>query len=236
MNRNYVNNTSSNILNENNDNSLNSIFNTFSNIFINEINKINLTPNNTFIEQESVINNITNLRRIIENRFPIQQQQQEQNRQQQNEQIRQENNQQINQEYLNNIFTNFNDIFNETFFNFNTEYITRRESYNININNIFSNFETVYNNFINDTIDEYIHEDVRVVVPENIFNNFEKIVINNENINIYQDKSCNICIEEFTLNETLTKLKCNHFFHQNCIKQWLTKQSKKCPICRDETI
>jgi len=101
-------------------------------------------------------------------------------------------------------------------------------------NNLLSNFESIILEFLFNENDE--QEDVKVTVPENIFNTFKTTLLTNKNINNYKDKSCNICIEEFNLNEILTTLKCNHFFHKNCIKEWLTKQSKKCPICRNETI
>jgi hypothetical protein len=45
---------------------------------------------------------------------------------------------------------------------------------------------------------------------------------------------CSICLENFIDNDKLIKLKCNHNFHHNCIKNWLCKESNKCPVCRIE--
>ena len=56
-----------------------------------------------------------------------------------------------------------------------------------------------------------------------------------------EEKTCSICLEEFTLGEKCFKLPCKdhpHFFHgekENCmgIKKWLQK-SNTCPVCRTE--
>jgi hypothetical protein len=43
--------------------------------------------------------------------------------------------------------------------------------------------------------------------------------------------SCVICMNEYNRNETILKLRCNHVFHEDCIKNWL-KIKTDCPICR----
>ena len=56
-----------------------------------------------------------------------------------------------------------------------------------------------------------------------------------------EDKTCSVCLEEFTLGEKCFKLPCKdhpHFFHgekENCmgIQKWLQK-SNTCPVCRTE--
>ena len=47
-----------------------------------------------------------------------------------------------------------------------------------------------------------------------------------------ENKQCNICLEDMSLEDNLVNLKCNHVYHNSCIKEWLTKQSTKCPTCR----
>ena len=44
---------------------------------------------------------------------------------------------------------------------------------------------------------------------------------------------CTICLVslENYLDIPISKLKCNHIFHQKCIKEWY-KNNKNCPICR----
>jgi len=44
--------------------------------------------------------------------------------------------------------------------------------------------------------------------------------------------SCSICLEEFESGEKLLKLPCNHYFHPNCIKPWLTERQPTCPLCK----
>ena len=46
----------------------------------------------------------------------------------------------------------------------------------------------------------------------------------------YNDDSCSICLEVFINKEQLVILKCNHLYHEECIKKW--NQIKNiCPLC-----
>ncbi|KAF2076479.1 hypothetical protein CYY_002219 [Polysphondylium violaceum] len=42
--------------------------------------------------------------------------------------------------------------------------------------------------------------------------------------------SCMICLNHFEDKETVTQLPCDHIFHVNCISNWLSMSSYKCPI------
>ncbi|XP_063942586.1 RING-H2 finger protein ATL20-like [Daucus carota subsp. sativus] len=47
------------------------------------------------------------------------------------------------------------------------------------------------------------------------------------------DSTCAICLSEYQPNDTLrTVPECNHYFHSNCIDEWL-KLNATCPICRN---
>lgn len=45
---------------------------------------------------------------------------------------------------------------------------------------------------------------------------------------------CSICLSEFEKTDTVRLLKCEHFFHQDCIDPYLKNYNNKCPMCRDE--
>ena len=46
-----------------------------------------------------------------------------------------------------------------------------------------------------------------------------------------QKGDCVICFDEIIEDLEIIKLfKCNHIFHKDCIKKWLTTVSNKCPI------
>lgn len=45
-----------------------------------------------------------------------------------------------------------------------------------------------------------------------------------------KDESCCICLNK--LSENVIKLKCNHYFHNNCISDWFGV-NMSCPICRE---
>ena len=60
------------------------------------------------------------------------------------------------------------------------------------------------------------------------------------NNNIYVNKksplctTCTICLEDFTINDSVIKLNCYHLFHPNCINNWIFKNItfRTCPTCR----
>jgi hypothetical protein len=47
------------------------------------------------------------------------------------------------------------------------------------------------------------------------------------------NKECSICFLEHNVNDTVTRLPCGHFYHRECINEWLRKRCT-CPICRWE--
>ncbi|OMJ70332.1 hypothetical protein SteCoe_31705 [Stentor coeruleus] len=46
------------------------------------------------------------------------------------------------------------------------------------------------------------------------------------------NETCVICLEEFKEDRKIRKLKCEHYFHSECIVQWLLDgRSSNCPLC-----
>lgn len=46
------------------------------------------------------------------------------------------------------------------------------------------------------------------------------------------DNTCSICLGEYQPKEALRTIpECNHYFHANCIDEWL-KLNATCPVCR----
>lgn len=78
----------------------------------------------------------------------------------------------------------------------------------------------------------YIYEDVKIILSEEQFNNLECKSFKELNLN--ESKECLICIENFNEDDDIIKIPCNHIFHKNCIKSWVCEESNKCPICRIE--
>lgn len=109
------------------------------------------------------------------------------------------------------------------------------DSLDLNINTSFTDsiFESLFTNF-NQFIEENLNdlEDVKVTLSEEEFNNLD--IVTDETL--IQNKQCNICLEDLQKdelsNKSLIQLQCNHMYHNTCIKEWLTKQSTKCPTCR----
>ena len=44
------------------------------------------------------------------------------------------------------------------------------------------------------------------------------------------NKECLICLESFNKQETVIQLKCDHYYHTQCIYKWFEKK-KTCPLC-----
>lgn len=48
---------------------------------------------------------------------------------------------------------------------------------------------------------------------------------------IFNNEECAICLEDYILHQELVNLKCDHKFHESCIKQWFIF-NKVCPTCK----
>ncbi|XP_042506327.1 putative RING-H2 finger protein ATL69 [Macadamia integrifolia] len=46
------------------------------------------------------------------------------------------------------------------------------------------------------------------------------------------ENTCTICLSEYQLRETIRTIpQCQHFFHADCIDEWL-RMNASCPVCR----
>ena len=63
--------------------------------------------------------------------------------------------------------------------------------------------------------------------------NFPEIVIQDINKLEEANRKCMICLEDFKAKEKVTALPCIHFFHPNCIKEWIERKNE-CPVCKFE--
>jgi hypothetical protein len=117
--------------------------------------------------------------------------------------------------------------------------------YNYNINIIRNSLhnphsQTYFSDFFNNIVSESLlraitnpesFEDVKVTISEDMFDELEDIIYDDA-LNI--DEPCNICMETYTPGQYLKKLDCGHFFHKDCVKQWLCNEKTTCPICRKD--
>lgn len=108
----------------------------------------------------------------------------------------------------------------------NNQPLVEWDSYPVNnlINNLFGLF------FDSQIIPIDDLQDIKVSITEELFNKFKNIKITNTND--FKDKLCNICIDEYKQDDIITILPCEHFFHTECIKNWLCREKVTCPTCR----
>lgn len=93
----------------------------------------------------------------------------------------------------------------------NTSVLNLEEIFNILYDNSLETFTDYYNDVLNKPIN---------VINDEQFKKFKKG---------HNKEVCAICIE--TNNECII-LPCNHTFHEECIKIWLTTKSATCPYCK----
>jgi hypothetical protein len=48
------------------------------------------------------------------------------------------------------------------------------------------------------------------------------------------DQSCGVCLVQFEGDDVVRCLPCAHPFHDECIKEWLSKWKNTCPLCSYE--
>ena len=121
---------------------------------------------------------------------------------------------------------------------YNNRYNKNKHQNNLNINNnndFISNYLRISNmsyeellnleNQIGNVNRGFNQEEIDKLGGKDIYNSFFK----------YRDNTtqCIICLCEFKEGDEIRFLKCNHFFHGDCIDNWL-KLQKKCPTCNQE--
>ena len=48
----------------------------------------------------------------------------------------------------------------------------------------------------------------------------------------HQKDTCTVCLEPLKRGLKMRQLPCFHYFHSNCLMEWLTKGNATCPVCR----
>lgn len=124
---------------------------------------------------------------------------------------------------------------------------------NFEVNDVFNNFgvigsgDSIFNNGIvsrlfgillegNGDLDVNLTsmEDVKVTLTDEQFNKLFQEKITTDNLEKYRS-DCNICMDEYKVDDIIVKLGCNHVFHKDCIYGWLCNERVTCPICRKDT-
>ena len=129
--------------------------------------------------------------------------------------------------FMNTFRNNLRNNFNQIFSNQNNHY---NNLSNIEfINNVINNINTLNNDSIINN-----QEDIIVALTDDEFKKLETIDFKDLDKINQEENKCNICLDCFSEESKLLKLKCNHIFDHECIENWLKKHSNKCPICRIE--
>lgn len=78
---------------------------------------------------------------------------------------------------------------------------------------------------------------ISIICPCLIRNNdkFPEKDVNEYIIEKKNNLECHICLEEFKQGETVSLIKCGHFYHTHCLYSWFLSR-KVCPLCDIELI
>ena len=140
----------------------------------------------------------------------------------------------FNDNISNNINDNISNNINDNIFNNSTSFTINNNNNIISLitplTNISYTNTDLYNLFsqiVENNSSSNIFEDVVVSLDTVDLNNLNIYENNNDNIN------CAICMDDIKIKDNICELKCNHYFHESCIKIYLDKYNYKCPICRE---
>jgi hypothetical protein len=229
--------------NENTNHSLEEFIGTIENNIINEINNpffnVNVEEeiNNNEDTQNEVENEVENVDEVEDEDELLE----EETKEDETPQIRSS----VRRTYVGNIpiSTRATQIFttslNQPNLNINTTTSNRFSTFSRNyrpLNNssfLFNNLNTVdglMNTLFQVNLNNINYEDVKIIMTDEEFENMPRINYNENCLN----QDCTICMESFNNDELVLKTPCEHCFHIECVKNWFTKESVKCPFCRKE--
>ncbi|CAD8123154.1 unnamed protein product [Paramecium sonneborni] len=92
--------------------------------------------------------------------------------------------------------------------------------------NVYLNFNFIY-------LPPGFQQKLKNMKPRKIKNWIDDIPILIGVDELEHKETCAICLLDLNEQKVIKILKCNHFFHQECIKQWLQLKAE-CPTCRDK--
>jgi hypothetical protein len=130
----------------------------------------------------------------------------------------------------------------------NEDVSNRRNSYQVRYlfeNSIQSSFEnSIFQNMGNifQSLNIGNMEDIKVSLTEEEYNQIvtkkysecsesQSCLTKDDHMN---NSCCIICNDDFKDEDIVKITKCKHIIHDECLKPWLLKESKKCPVCRCE--
>jgi hypothetical protein len=128
---------------------------------------------------------------------------------------------------IENILQSVNNIFasgGQNLENVNLSYTVNSNGTGLNgIFNILNNIDFRINN------QQTEMDDVKMILTSD---ELDALSIIKYNTDIHTNPTCNICLDNYCDNQDIILLNCTHYYHTDCIKQWLSDSSNKCPICR----
>ncbi|KVH97514.1 Zinc finger, RING-CH-type [Cynara cardunculus var. scolymus] len=55
-------------------------------------------------------------------------------------------------------------------------------------------------------------------------------------LNDEEEIQCAICLSKVEDDDEIRELRCDHFFHSNCLDKWFSYRHTTCPLCRDNLV
>jgi len=92
-----------------------------------------------------------------------------------------------------------------------------------------NHFSSIFNNILNipPPPPQEPQEDIQVTLDDECLNKLETVEVENASYD-----RCTICLCDIEKGEKIIKLTCSHYFHEECLKEYLEEYDYKCPICR----
>jgi hypothetical protein len=141
--------------------------------------------------------------------------------------------------FYENMVDSYELISNSADFQMNNIYTLRYTNSTRNIENMFMNLLSNDNIIITiQHIDLLQNQNSQTPIKKNVFdefkeNTFEQVKNDQHTYSELIDK-CIICMDNYENEDLLKILPCHHYYHKECIKEWLLNYNHICPICKKD--